>query len=183
MSELAPVPGAFSGVGASSWFRPAPAATAGPAEVPAGPVAEATAQSAFSTRSLLFQATEPSATLRVAAAPGAREALKRWVFRRERWLNVNQVSEERFHNVVSICSNARLHCRAGSSGRGRCWQSRHRRKRTRILRAYSAPGSQRCSSASVQPQDIAFFFLAIHARGGQLGTFITNAPFGDEGIR
>ena len=60
------------------------------------------------------------------------------------------------------------------------WKSPPLAKRTRILRTYLRPVAGSVLSASVQPEDITAFFLAIHARGGQLGTFITNAPFSDE---
>ena len=38
----------------------------------------------------------------------------------------------------------------------------------------------RLDSGAVSPQEITRFFLAVHARGGQLGTFITNTAFSDE---
>ena len=38
----------------------------------------------------------------------------------------------------------------------------------------------RLDSGTVSPQEVTQFFLAVHARGGQLGTFITNTAFSDE---
>ncbi len=57
--------------------------------------------------------------------------------------------------------------------------TRHRRKRVYRMFVLCARQHWRCPRA-FRPQDITAFFLAIHARGGQLGISITNALFSDE---
>ena len=184
---LAPVPGASPALLArpagSQVAAPTQAATAqGPAEVPAGPVAEATAQSAVSTPAV--SATEPSTALQVAAAQ-VREALKRYrqVFRREALAPaLAQVSEERFRSIgfdLFLMRGYTVEALEAQGVDGVAIPATGEKERAFYVRTLR-PVAGSVLSASVQPQDITAFFLAIHARGGQLGTFITNAPFSDE---
>ena len=194
---LAPVPGASpallarpagSPVVAPAQAAPAQAATAqAPAEVPAAPVAEATAQPAVpapavSTPAVL--AAEPSTALQVAAAQ-VREALKRYrqVFRREALAPaLAQVSEERFRSIgfdLFLMRGYTVEALQAQGVDGVATPATGEKERAFYVRTLR-PVAGGVLSASVQPQDITAFFLAIHARGGQLGTFITNAPFSDE---
>ena len=185
--QLAPVPGASPALLARPAGSPVAATaqaatTQGPAEVPAGPVAEATAQSAVSTPAV--SATEPSTALQVAAAQ-VREALKRYrqVFRREALAPaLAQVSEERFRSIgfdLFLMRGYTVEALEAQGVDGVAIPATGKKERAFYVRTLR-PVAGSVLSASVQPQDITAFFLAIHARGGQLGTFITNAPFSDE---
>ena len=179
---LAPVPGASPALLARPAGSPVAATAQGPAEVPAGPVAEATAQSAVSTPAV--SATEPSTALQVAAAQ-VREALKRYrqVFRREALAPaLAQVSEERFRSIgfdLFLMRGYTVEALEAQGVDGVAIPATGEKERAFYVRTLR-PVAGGVLSASVQPQDITAFFLAIHARGGQLGTFITNAPFSDE---
>ena len=179
---LAPVPGASPALLALPAGSPVAATAQGPAEVPAGPVAEATAQSAVSTPAV--SATEPSTALQVAAAQ-VREALKRYrqVFRREALAPaLAQVSEERFRSIgfdLFLMRGYTVEALEAQGVDGVAIPATGEKERAFYVRTLR-PVAGSVLSASVQPQDITAFFLAIHARGGQLGTFITNAPFSDE---
>ena len=184
---LAPVPGASPALLARPAGSPVAATaqaatTQGPAEVPAGPVAEATAQSAVSTPAV--SATEPSTALQVAVAQ-VREALKRYrqVFRREALAPaLAQVSEERFRSIgfdLFLMRGYTVEALEAQGVDGVAIPATGEKERAFYVRTLR-PVAGSVLSASVQPQDITAFFLAIHARGGQLGTFITNAPFSDE---
>lgn len=179
---LAPVPGASPALLArpagSPVAAPTQATTAqAPAEVPAAPVATAPAQPAVST-------AEPSAALQVAAAQ-VREALKRYrqVFRREALAPaLAQVSEERFRSIgfdLFLMRGYTVEALDAQGVDGVAIPATGEKERAFYVRTLR-PVANGVLSASVQPQDITAFFLAIHARGGQLGTFITNAAFSDE---
>lgn len=180
--QLAPVPGASPALLARPAGSPVAATAQGPAEVPAGPVAEATAQSAVSTPAV--SATEPSTALQVAAAQ-VREALKRYrqVFRHEALAPaLAQVSEERFRSIgfdLFLMRGYTVEALEAQGVDGVAIPATGEKERAFYVRTLR-PVASSVLSASVQPQDITAFFLAIHARGGQLGTFITNAPFSDE---
>ena len=180
--QLAPVPGASPALLARPAGSPVAATAQGPAEVPAGPVAEATTQSAVSTPAV--SATEPSTALQVAAAQ-VREALKRYrqVFRREALAPaLAQVSEERFRSIgfdLFLMRGYTVEALEAQGVDGVAIPATGEKERAFYVRTLR-PVAGSVLSASVQPQDITAFFLAIHARGGQLGTFITNAPFSDE---
>ena len=180
--QLAPVPGASPALLARPAGSPVAATAQGLAEVPAGPVAEATAQSAVSTPAV--SATEPSTALQVAAAQ-VREALKRYrqVFRREALAPaLAQVSEERFRSIgfdLFLMRGYTVEALEAQGVDGVAIPATGEKERAFYVRTLR-PVAGSVLSASVQPQDITAFFLAIHARGGQLGTFITNAPFSDE---
>lgn len=180
--QLAPVPGTSPALLARPAGSPVAATAQGPAEVPAGPVAEATAQSAVSTPAV--SATEPSTALQVAAAQ-VREALKRYrqVFRREALAPaLAQVSEERFRSIgfdLFLMRGYTVEALEAQGVDGVAIPATGEKERAFYVRTLR-PVASSVLSASVQPQDITAFFLAIHARGGQLGTFITNAPFSDE---
>lgn len=189
---LAPVPGASPALLA----RPAGSPVAAPAqvttaqvaaEVPAVPVAEATAQPAVPAPAVSAPAVsvaEPSAALQVAAAQ-VREALKRYrqVFRREALAPaLAQVSEERFRSIgfdLFLMRGYTVEALDTQGVDGVATPATGEKERAFYVRTLR-PVAGAVLSASVQPQDITAFFLAIHARGGQLGTFITNAAFSDE---
>lgn len=194
---LAPVPGASPALLA----RPAGSPVAAPAqvttdqvttaqvaaEVPAAPAAEATAQAAVSAPAVsapAVSAAEPSTALQVAAAQ-VREALKRYrqVFRREALAPaLAQVSEERFRSIgfdLFLMRGYTVEALEAQGVDGVATPATGEKERAFYVRTLR-PVAGGVLSASVQPQDITAFFLAIHARGGQLGTFITNAPFSDE---
>lgn len=205
---LAPVPGASpallarpagSPVAAPAQAAPAQVATIQtPVEVPAA-VAEATAQSAVPVPAVsapvaapvqpvvsapVVSAAEPSAALQVAAAQ-VREAMKRYrqVFRREALAPaLAQVSEERFRSIgfdLFLMRGYTVETLDAQGVDGVATPASGEKERAFYVRTLR-PVAGGVLSASVQPQDITAFFLAIHARGGQLGTFITNAPFSDE---
>ena len=196
---LTPVPGASPALLARPAGSPVAAAVQAPAEVPAAQVAAAPAQPAVSVPAVsapaavpaqpvvsapAVSAAEPSTALQVAAAQ-VREALKRYrqVFRREALAPaLAQVSEERFRSIGFDLFLMRGYTVEDLEARGvdgvatPATGEKERAFYVRTLR----PASNGVLSAGVQPQDITAFFLAIHARGGQLGTFITNAAFSDE---
>lgn len=205
---LAPVPGASPALLArpagSPVAAPTQATTAqAPAEVPA-PVAAATAQpavpapavsapvaapvqpvvSATAVSAPAGSAAESSTALQVAAAQ-VREALKRYrqVFRREALAPaLAQVSEERFRSIgfdLFLMRGYTVEALEAQGVDGVATPATGEKERAFYVRTLR-PVANGVLSASVQPQDITAFFLAIHARGGQLGTFITNAAFSDE---
>lgn len=185
---LAPVPGASPALLARPAGSPVVAPTqSAPAEVPAAPVAEATAQPAVPAPTVstpAVSAAEPSAALQVAATQ-VREALKRYrqVFRREALAPaLAQVSEERFRSIgfdLFLMRGYTVEALEAQGVDGVATPATGEKERAFYVRTLR-PVAGGVLSASVQPQDITAFFLAIHARGGQLGTFITNAPFSDE---
>lgn len=197
---LAPVPGASPALLARPAGSPVAAVAQAPAEVPAAapvtsaasvvePVAPAVsapvvapAQPAVAVP--VPASADPSTALQVAAAQ-VREALKRYrqVFRRDALAPaLAQVSEERFRRIGFDLFLMRGYTVEPLEARGvdgvatPATGEKERAFYVRTLR----PASNGVLSASVRPQDITAFFLAIHARGGQLGTFITNAAFSDE---
>lgn len=198
---LAPVPGASPALLARPAGSPVAASAQAPAEVPAAapvasaaPVVEpavsapATAQVAAPVQPVVsapvVSAADPSTALQVAATQ-VREALKRYrqIFRREALAPaLAQVSEERFRRIGFDLFLMRGYTVEPLEARGvdgvatPATGEKERAFYVRTLR----PASNGVLSASVRPQDITAFFLAIHARGGQLGTFITNAAFSDE---
>ena len=201
---LAPVPGASPALLArpagSPVAAPTQATTAqAPAEVPAAPVAATTAQPAVPAPAVsapvvapaqpavavpVPASTDPSTALQVAAAQ-VREALKRYrqVFRREALAPaLAQVSEERFRSIgfdLFLMRGYTVEALEAQGVDGVAIPATGEKERAFYVRTLR-PVANGVLSASVQPQDITAFFLAIHARGGQLGTFITNAPFSDE---
>ncbi len=200
---LAPVPGASPALLARPAGSPVAAATQAPAEVPAAAqVAPAAAQPAVSVPAVSapasaqpvvsaptvsappVSAAEPSTALQVAAAQ-VREALKRYrqVFRREALAPaLAQVSEERFRSIgfdLFLMRGYTVEALQAQGVDGVATPATGEKERAFYVRTLR-PVAGGVLSASVQPQDITAFFLAIHARGGQLGTFITNAPFSDE---
>ena len=206
---LAPVPGASPALLArpagSPVAAPTQATTAqAPAEGPAAPVAAATAQPAVPAPAVsapavstpaaapaqpvvsapAVSAAESSTALQVAAAQ-VREALKRYrqVFRREALAPaLAQVSEERFRSIgfdLFLMRGYTVEALEAQGVDGVATPATGEKERAFYVRTLR-PVANGVLSASVQPQDITAFFLAIHARGGQLGTFITNAAFSDE---
>ena len=196
---LAPVPGASPALLARPAGSPVAAAVQAPAEVPAAQVAAAPAQPAVSVPAVsapaavpaqpvvsapAVSAAEPSTALLVAAAQ-VREALKRYrqVFRREALAPaLAQVSEERFRSIgfdLFLMRGYTVEALEAQGLDGVATPATGEKERSFYVRTLR-PAANGVLSASVQPQDITAFFLAIHARGGQLGTFITNAPFSDE---
>ena len=184
---LAPVPGASPALLARPAGSPVAASAQVPVEVPvapvaAAPIATAPAQSVISAPAV--SAAEPSAALQVAAAQ-VREALKRYrqVFRREALAPaLAQVSEERFRRIgfdLFLMRGYTVEALEAQGVDGVATPATGEKERAFYVRTLR-PAANGVLSASVQPQDITAFFLAIHARGGQLGTFITNAPFSDE---
>lgn len=185
--SLAPVPGASPALLARPAGSPVAASAQVPVEVPvapvaAAPIAAAPAQSVISAPAV--SAAEPSAALQVAAAQ-VREALKRYrqVFRREALAPaLAQVSEERFRRIgfdLFLMRGYTVEALEAQGVDGVATPATGEKERAFYVRTLR-PAANGVLSASVQPQDITAFFLAIHARGGQLGTFITNAPFSDE---
>lgn len=206
---LAPVPGASPALLARPVGSPVAATTQATTvqaavEVPAVPVAEATAQpavpapavsapvaapvqpvvSAPAVSTPAVSAAEPSAALQVAAAQ-VREALKRYrqVFRREALAPaLARVSEERFRSIgfdLFLMRGYTVEALDAQGVDGVATPATGEKERAFYVRTLR-PVAGGVLSASIQPQDITAFFLAIHARGGQLGTFITNAAFSDE---
>ena len=184
---LAPVPGASPALLARPAGSPVAASAQVPVEVPiapvaAAPIATAPAQSVICAPAV--SAAEPSAALQVAAAQ-VREALKRYrqVFRREAMAPaLAQVSEERFRRIgfdLFLMRGYTVEALEAQGVDGVATPATGEKERAFYVRALR-PVAGGVLSASVQPQDITAFFLAIHARGGQLGSFITNAPFSDE---
>lgn len=197
---LAPVPGASPALLARPAGAPVAAAVQAPVEVPAAaPVAPAAAQPAVSVPAVsapvatpvqpvvsapAVSTAEPSTALQVAAAQ-VREALKRYrqVFRREALAPaLAQVSEGRFRSIgfdLFLMRGYTVEALEAQGVDGVATPATGEKERAFYVRTLR-PVANGVLSASVQPQDITAFFLAIHARGGQLGTFITNAPFSDE---
>ena len=184
---LAPVPGASPALLARPAGSPVAASAQVPVEVPiapvaAAPIATAPAQSVICAPAV--SAAEPSAALQVAAAQ-VREALKRYrqVFRREALAPaLAQVSEERFRRIgfdLFLMRGYTVEALEAQGVDGVATPATGEKERAFYVRTLR-PAANGVLSASVQPQDITAFFLAIHARGGQLGSFITNAPFSDE---
>ena len=184
---LAPVPGASPALLARPAGSPVAASAQVPVEVPvapvaAAPIATAPAQPVVSAPAV--STAEPSAALQVAAAQ-VREALKRYrqVFRREALAPaLAQVSEERFRRIgfdLFLMRGYTVEALEAQGVDGVATPATGEKERAFYVRTLR-PVANGVLSASVQPQDITAFFLAIHARGGQLGTFITNAPFSDE---
>ena len=170
----AEVPAAAPVASAAPVVEPAAPAVSAPVVAPVQPVVSAPAVSA----------ADPSTALQVAAAQ-VREALKRYrqIFRRDALAPaLAQVSEERFRRIGFDLFLMRGYAVEPLEARGvdgvatPATGEKERAFYVRTLR----PASNGVLSASVRPQDITAFFLAIHARGGQLGTFITNAAFSDE---
>lgn len=184
---LAPVPGASPALLARPAGSPVAASAQVPVEVPvapvaAAPIATAPAQPVVSAPAV--STAEPSAALQVAAAQ-VREALKRYrqVFRREALAPaLAQVSEERFRRIgfdLFLMRGYTVEALEAQGVDGVATPATGEKERAFYVRTLR-PVANGVLSASVQPQDITAFFLAIHARGGQLGTFITNAAFSDE---
>lgn len=183
---LTPVPGASPALLARPAGSPV-AAVQAPAEVPVAPVAAAPVVAAPAqpiVSAPAVSAAEPSTALHVAAAQ-VREALKRYrqVFRREALAPaLAQVSEERFRSIgfdLFLMRGYTVEALEARGVDGVATPATGEKERAFYVRTLR-PVAGGVLSASVQPQDITAFFLAIHARGGQLGTFITNAPFSDE---
>lgn len=197
---LAPVPGASPALLARPAGSPVAAATQAPAEVPAAapvasaaPVVEPAAPAVSApvvapvqpvVSAPVVSAADPSTALQVAAAQ-VREALKRYrqVFRREALAPaLAQVSEERFRSIgfdLFLMRGYTVEALQAQGVDGVATPATGEKERAFYVRTLR-PASNGVLSAGVQPQDITAFFLAIHARGGQLGTFITNAAFSDE---
>ena len=184
---LAPVPGASPALLARPAGSPVVAAAQAPAEVPAAPVVAAPVVAAPAqpiVSAPAVSAAEPSTALQVAAAQ-VRDALKRYrqVFRREALAPaLAQVSEERFRSIgfdLFLMRGYTVEALEAQGVDGVATPATGEKERAFYVRTLR-PVAGGVLSASVQPQDITAFFLAIHARGGQLGTFITNAPFSDE---
>ena len=197
---LAPVPGASPALLARPAGSPVAAVAQAPAEVPtAAPVASAasvvepvapavSAPVAAPVQPVVsapvVSAADPSTALQVAATQ-VREALKRYrqVFRREALAPaLAQVSEERFRRIgfdLFLMRGYTVEALEAQGVDGVATPATGEKERAFYVRTLR-PVANGVLSASVQPQDITAFFLAIHARGGQLGTFITNAPFSDE---
>lgn len=184
---LAPVPGASPALLARPAGSPVAASGQVPVEVPVAPVATApiaTAPAQPVVSAPAVSTAEPSAALQVAAAQ-VREALKRYrqVFRREALAPaLAQVSEERFRRIgfdLFLMRGYTVEALEAQGVDGVATPATGEKERAFYVRTLR-PVAGGVLSASVQPQDITAFFLAIHARGGQLGTFITNAPFSDE---
>lgn len=122
---------------------------------------------------------EPSAALEVAAAQ-VREALKRYrvVFRREALaLALAGVSDERFRRIgfdLFLMRGYHVEPLDAQGVDGVATPASGDAERAFYIRAL------RLDSGTVSPQEVTRFFLAVHARGGQLGTFITNTAFSDE---
>lgn len=122
---------------------------------------------------------EPSAALEVAAAQ-VREALKRYrvVFRREALAPaLAGVSDERFRRIgfdLFLMRGYHVEPLDAQGVDGVATPASGDAERAFYIRAL------RLDSGTVSPQEVTRFFLAVHARGGQLGTFITNTAFSDE---
>ena len=122
---------------------------------------------------------ESSAALEVAAAQ-VREALKRYrvVFRREALAPaLAGVSDERFRRIgfdLFFMRGYHVEPLDAQGVDGVATPASGDAERAFYIRAL------RLDSGTVSPQEVTRFFLAVHARGGQLGTFITNTAFSDE---
>lgn len=174
-----PVPGASPALLA----RPSTAASAAPsvsstqqAPITLSPSAPVPA---VSETPAVAVSVEPSAALEVAAAQ-VREALKRYraVFRREALAPaLAGVSGERFRRIgfdLFLMRGYHVEPLDAQGVDGVATPASGDAERAFYIRAL------RLDSGTVSPQEITRFFLAVHARGGQLGTFITNTAFSDE---
>ncbi len=197
---LAPVPGASPALLARPAGSPVAAAVQAPAEVPvaapvasAAPVVEPAAPAVSApvvapvqpvVSAPAVSAADPSTALQVAATQ-VREALKRYrqIFRREALAPaLAQVSEDRFRRIgfdLFLMRGYTVEALEARGVDGVATPATGEKERAFYVRTLR-PAANGVLSASVRPQDITAFFLAIHARGGQLGTFITNAAFSDE---
>ena len=177
--RVEPVPGASPALLA----RPSTAASAAPsvsstqqAPVTLSPSAPV---SAISETPAVAVSVEPSAALEVAAAQ-VREALKRYrvVFRREALAPaLAGVSDERFRRIgfdLFFMRGYHVEPLDAQGVDGVATPASGDAERAFYIRAL------RLDSGTVSPQEVTRFFLAVHARGGQLGTFITNTAFSDE---
>lgn len=177
--RVEPVPGASPALLA----RPSTAASAAPsvsstqqAPVTLSPSAPV---SAISETPAVAVSVEPSAALEVAAAQ-VREALKRYrvVFRREALAPaLAGVSDERFRRIgfdLFLMRGYYVEPLDAQGVDGVATPASGDAERAFYIRAL------RLDSGTVSPQEVTRFFLAVHARGGQLGTFITNTAFSDE---
>jgi len=176
-----PVPGASPALlarpGAAAPATPSASETpAVPASVPAP--AQATAP-AVSEAPAATVSVEPSAALEVAASQ-VREALKRYraVFRREALTPaLAGVSDERFRRIgfdLFLMRGYSVEPLDAQGVDGVATPSSGDAERAFYIRAL------RLDSGTVSPREVTQFFLTVHARGGQLGTFITNTAFSDE---
>lgn len=176
-----PVPGASPALlarpGAAAPATPsASEALAVPASVPAPAQATAPAVSEAPAATL---SVEPSAALEVAASQ-VREALKRYraVFRREALAPaLAGVSDERFRRIgfdLFLMRGYSVEPLDAQGVDGVATPASGDAERAFYIRAL------RLDSGTVSPREVTQFFLAVHARGGQLGTFITNTAFSDE---
>ena len=177
--RVEPVPGASPALLA----RPNTAASAAPSVSstqqapvtlpPSAPV------SAISETPAVAVSVEPSAALEVAAAQ-VREALKRYrvVFRREALAPaLAGVSDERFRRIgfdLFLMRGYHVEPLDAQGVDGVATPASGDAERAFYIRAL------RLDSGTVSPQEVTRFFLTVHARGGQLGTFITNTAFSDE---
>lgn len=177
--RVEPVPGASPALLA----RPSTVASAAPsvsstqqAPVTLSPSAPV---SAISETPAVAVSVEPSAALEVAAAQ-VREALKRYrvVFRREALAPaLAGVSDERFRRIgfdLFFMRGYHVEPLDAQGVDGVATPASGDAERAFYIRAL------RLDSGTVSPQEVTRFFLAVHARGGQLGTFITNTAFSDE---
>lgn len=177
--RVEPVPGASPALLA----RPSTTASAAPsvsstqqAPVTLSPSAPV---SAISKTPAVAVSVEPSAALEVAAAQ-VREALKRYrvVFRREALAPaLAGVSDERFRRIgfdLFLMRGYHVEPLDAQGVDGVATPASGDAERAFYIRAL------RLDSGTVSPQEVTRFFLAVHARGGQLGTFITNTAFSDE---
>lgn len=177
--RVEPVPGASPALLA----RPNTAASAAPsvsstqqAPVTLSPSAPV---SAISETPAVAVSVEPSAALEVAATQ-VREALKRYrvVFRREALAPaLAGVSDERFRRIgfdLFLMRGYHVEPLDAQGVDGVATPASGDAERAFYIRAL------RLDSGTVSPQEVTRFFLAVHARGGQLGTFITNTAFSDE---
>lgn len=177
--RVEPVPGASPALLA----RPSTAASAAPsvsstqqAPVTLSPSAPV---SAISETPAVAVSVESSAALEVAAAQ-VREALKRYrvVFRREALAPaLAGVSDERFRRIgfdLFFMRGYHVEPLDAQGVDGVATPASGDAERAFYIRAL------RLDSGTVSPQEVTRFFLAVHARGGQLGTFITNTAFSDE---
>lgn len=177
--RVEPVPGASPALLA----RPSTAASAAPsvsstqqAPVTLSPSAPV---SAISETPAVAVSVEPSVALEVAAAQ-VREALKRYrvVFRREALAPaLAGVSDERFRRIgfdLFFMRGYHVEPLDAQGVDGVATPASGDAERAFYIRAL------RLDSGTVSPQEVTRFFLAVHARGGQLGTFITNTAFSDE---
>lgn len=177
--RVEPVPGASPALLA----RPSTAASAAPsvsstqqAPVTLSPSAPVPA---ISETPAVAVSVEPSAALEVAAAQ-VREALKRYrvIFRREALAPaLAGVSDERFRRIgfdLFLMRGYHVEPLDAPGVDGVATPASGDAERAFYIRAL------RLDSGTVSPQEVTRFFLAVHARGGQLGTFITNTAFSDE---